>query len=43
MAYGLGAVRHILFCVCETDSVASAVRTLHCAAKAPRGEARMYP
>jgi quorum-quenching protein AidA len=33
----------ILFCVCETDSVAPAVPTLRYAAKAPRGEVRMYP
>jgi hypothetical protein len=43
MAHGLGAVRPILFCVCETDSVAPAVPTLRYAAKAPRGEVRMYP
>ena len=30
----------ILFCVCETDSVAPAVPTLRYAAKAPRGEVR---
>ncbi|MDT5147265.1 MAG: quorum-quenching protein AidA [Mycobacterium sp.] len=33
----------ILFCVCETDSVAPATPTLRYAAKAPRGEVRMYP
>ena len=33
----------ILFCVCETDSVAPAVPTLRYAAKAPRGEVRVYP
>ena len=33
----------ILFCVCETDSVAPAVPTLRYAAKAPRGEVRRYP
>jgi uncharacterized protein len=33
----------ILFCVCETDSVAPAIPTLRYAAKAPRGEVRMYP
>jgi uncharacterized protein len=33
----------ILFCVCETDSVAPAVPTLRYAAKAPRGEIRPYP
>ncbi|OBA73295.1 alpha/beta hydrolase [Mycobacterium sp. 1554424.7] len=33
----------ILFCVCETDSVAPALPTLRYAAKAPRGEVRMYP
>ena len=33
----------ILFCVCEADSVAPAVPTLRYAAKAPRGEVRMYP
>ncbi len=33
----------ILFCVCEGDSVAPAVPTLRYAAKAPRGEVRMYP
>ncbi|OIN78625.1 alpha/beta hydrolase [Mycobacterium malmoense] len=33
----------ILFCVCETDSVAPAAPTLRYAAKAPRGEVRMYP
>ena len=33
----------ILFCVCETDSVAPAVPTLRYAAKAPRGEVRTYP
>jgi dienelactone hydrolase len=33
----------ILFCVCESDSVAPAVPTLRYAAKAPRGEVRMYP
>jgi uncharacterized protein len=33
----------ILFCVCEADSVAPAVPTLRYAAKAPRGEVRLYP
>jgi uncharacterized protein len=33
----------ILFCVCETDSVAPARATLRHAAKAPRGEVRVYP
>ncbi|OBG34684.1 alpha/beta hydrolase [Mycobacterium sp. E3198] len=33
----------ILFCVCEADSVAPALPTLRYAAKAPRGEVRMYP
>ena len=33
----------ILFCVCETDSVAPAVPTLRYAAKAPRGEVKTYP
>ncbi|WP_122440614.1 alpha/beta hydrolase [Mycobacterium attenuatum] len=33
----------ILFCVCETDSVAPAGPTLRYAAKAPRGEVRTYP
>jgi uncharacterized protein len=33
----------ILFCVCETDSVAPAGPTLRCAAKAPRGEVKTYP
>jgi uncharacterized protein len=33
----------ILFCVCENDSVAPAVPTLRYAARAPRGEVRMYP
>ncbi|WP_156687607.1 alpha/beta hydrolase [Mycobacterium sp. Marseille-P9652] len=33
----------ILFCVCETDSVAPATPTLRYAAKAPHGEVRMYP
>jgi pimeloyl-ACP methyl ester carboxylesterase len=33
----------ILFCVCETDSVAPAVPTLQYAAKAPHGEVRLYP
>ncbi len=33
----------ILFCVCETDSVAPAMPTLRYAAKAPRGEVRTYP
>jgi dienelactone hydrolase len=33
----------ILFCVCEADSVAPSVSTLRYAAKAPRGEVRMYP
>ncbi|MFZ1175926.1 MAG: alpha/beta fold hydrolase [Mycobacterium sp.] len=33
----------ILFCVCERDSVAPARPTLRYAAKAPRGEVRVYP
>ncbi len=33
----------ILFCVCESDSVAPAAPTLRYAAKAPRGEVRLYP
>lgn len=33
----------ILFCVCETDSVAPAAATLRHAAKAPRGEIKLYP
>ncbi len=33
----------ILFCVCETDSVAPAGPTLRYAAKAPRGEVEVYP
>jgi dienelactone hydrolase len=33
----------ILFCVCETDSVAPAGPTLRYAAKAPRGEVKLYP
>lgn len=33
----------ILFCVCEADSVAPAAATLRHAAKAPRGEVRLYP
>jgi pimeloyl-ACP methyl ester carboxylesterase len=33
----------ILFCVCETDSVAPAAPTLRYAAKAPRGEVKTYP
>ncbi|OBK69972.1 alpha/beta hydrolase [Mycobacterium colombiense] len=33
----------ILFCVCEADSVAPAGATLRRAAKAPRGEVRLYP
>ncbi len=33
----------ILFCVCEKDSVAPAAPTLRYAAKAPRGEVRIYP
>lgn len=33
----------ILFCVCETDSVAPARPTLRYAAKAPRGEVKTYP
>ena len=33
----------ILFCVCETDSVAPAGPTLRYAAKAPRGEVKVYP
>jgi len=33
----------ILFCVCETDSVAPAGPTLRYATKAPRGEVKTYP
>lgn len=33
----------ILFCVCEPDSVAPASATLRHAAKAPRGEIKVYP
>lgn len=33
----------ILFCVCETDSVAPAGPTRRYAAKAPRGEVKLYP
>ncbi len=33
----------ILFCVCRSDSVAPAAPTLRYAAKAPRGEVRIYP
>jgi len=33
----------ILFCVCETDSVAPAGPTLRYAAQAPRGEVKTYP
>lgn len=33
----------ILFCVCETDSVAPPRPTLRYAAKAPRGEVKTYP
>ncbi|BBZ11205.1 alpha/beta hydrolase [Mycobacterium branderi] len=33
----------ILFCVCETDSVAPAGPTLRYAAKAPKGEVKVYP
>lgn len=33
----------ILFCVCEADSVAPAAPTLRYAAKAPRGEVKLYP
>ncbi|OBK22175.1 alpha/beta hydrolase [Mycobacterium asiaticum] len=33
----------ILFCVCETDSVAPAGPTLRYASKAPRGEIKTYP
>jgi dienelactone hydrolase len=33
----------ILFCVCETDSVAPAGPTLRYAARAPRGEVKLYP
>lgn len=33
----------ILFCVCEADSVAPAAATLRYAAKAPRGEVKLYP
>lgn len=33
----------ILFCVCQTDSVAPAGPTLRYAARAPRGEVKLYP
>lgn len=33
----------ILFCVCENDSVAPPKQTLKHAAKAPRGEVKLYP
>ena len=33
----------ILFCGCQADSVAPAVPAPRYAAKAPRGEIRMYP
>lgn len=33
----------ILFCVCQTDSVAPAGPTLRYAARAPRGEVKIYP
>ncbi|MGO9508019.1 MAG: alpha/beta hydrolase [Mycobacterium sp.] len=33
----------ILFCVCESDSIAPAGATLRHAAKAPRGEVKVYP
>ncbi len=33
----------ILFCVCQTDSVAPAGPTLRYAAQAPRGEVKVYP
>lgn len=33
----------ILFCVCEADSVAPASATLRHAARAPRGEVKLYP
>ena len=33
----------ILFCVCDTDTVAPAKATLRHAAKAPHGEIRRYP
>jgi pimeloyl-ACP methyl ester carboxylesterase len=33
----------VLFCVCETDSVAPARATLHHARRAPRAEIRSYP
>jgi pimeloyl-ACP methyl ester carboxylesterase len=33
----------ILFCVCETDSVAPSAPTLRYAATAPRGEVKLYP
>ena len=33
----------VLFCVCETDSVAPARATLHHARRAPRAEIRIYP
>lgn len=33
----------ILFCVCDADSVAPAAATLRHAARAPRGEVKLYP
>ena len=33
----------ILFCVCQTDSVAPAAATCRHAAKAPHGEVKLYP
>lgn len=33
----------ILFCVCQADSVAPAAATLRHAARAPRGEVKLYP
>lgn len=33
----------VLFCVCETDSVAPAAATLRHAQRAPRGEIKRYP
>ena len=33
----------ILFCVCDTDSVAPATTTLRHARRAPRGEVKLYP
>lgn len=53
--FGLDIIRHfpgrmagkitcpILFCVCETDSVAPAKATLRHAARAPHGEIKTYP